>query len=208
MRTSKPVSTISYNSKEFLSLKLEELRNAGIISEWYFIQHSPEHDELKKHIHLYLMPSKMIQTDDLIKEFYEPDPDKPGKFLTCPRWQSSKFADWYLYGLHDAAYLASKGQSRFFHYRHCDFSAFDSDAFSDAVREIDFTALTAIKRMQDAIQQGLSFAGFLRRGGVPIQAVNQYKAAWDLLKADNVQRAGRISHDEPIDVNEDTGELL
>ena len=67
VRTTKPIATISFNSPDFLRTKLEELRDAGRISFWAFIEHKPEDDEggKKSHCHLYIEPSKMLQTDDL-----------------------------------------------------------------------------------------------------------------------------------------------
>lgn len=220
MRTSKPIATISYNEPDFLQLKLEELRRAGRLSEWYFIKHTAEEDETKDHIHLFVVPSKMLQTDDLIKEFSQPDPTKPGKVLTCPRWVSSKFGDWYLYAVHDLAYLTSKGQSRKYHYRLQDVVAFDYDALNDSVREIDLTTVNAIKRMMDAQQAGLTFGQFLQRGGVPIQAIRAYEEAWEVLHAaDSTYRASRVGHDtkpaqpsdeplQPSDFDPITGEYV
>lgn len=110
MRTTKPIATISFNSPAFLKLKLEELTKAGKISFWAFIPHKPEDDEAgtKEHNHLYAEPSKMMQTDDLKAELLEFDPEHPDKPKGCLPFRTSKFADWYLYGLHDKRYLASK----------------------------------------------------------------------------------------------------
>ncbi len=199
MRTSKPIATISYNTPEFLKLKLEELRKAGRVSEWYFIQHQPEEDQKKPHIHLYVVPSKMLQTDDLTREFLQPDPANNGKFVTCPRWVSSKFPDWYLYSIHDQAYLASKGQSRQYHYRLGDIQAYDQDALEESVREIDLTSLNAVKRMMDAQQVGLTFAQFFRTGGVPVNAVRAWEQAWELLLMSGTYRAGR---ENPVEAQE------
>lgn len=196
VRTSKPIAAISYNDPGYLRLKCEELRKAGRISEWYFIEHTPEEDEKKRHIHLYIQPSKMLQTDDLIREFAQPDPDKPGKVLTCPRWVSSRFADWYLYAIHDQAYLVSKGQIRRYHYRREDVQAYDEDALDESIREIDLTSVNVVKRMMDAQQSGVTFAQFFQRGGVPINAIRAYEAAWELLSASRTFRAGRMGHED------------
>lgn len=195
VRTSKPVATISYNSAGYLELKLEELRRAGRISEWYFIQHKAEEDEKKDHIHLYVVPSKMLQTDDLVTYFMEPDPASPTKPLTCPRWVSSKFGDWYLYSIHDPAYLASKGQTRKYHYCRDDVKAYDRDALDESIHDIDLTLLTVIQRMQEAQAVGLTFGDYLKLGRVPIAAVRAYEHAWQLLKAASTYRAGRQGHD-------------
>lgn len=204
MRTTKPVATISYNSPEFLKVKLEELRRGKIISFWAFISHQPEEDERKKHIHVYCEPSKMLQTDDLKNfciEFNPGDPDKP--FGTIG-WRSSKFADWYLYGLHDAAYLSSKGQSRHFHYSHDDFISSDNDEFDELVRQIDRFSVTPYASMIDSINHGLSWEEFFARGTVPIPQINAWRLAYQSLIENQLKRNGRKNHE----VNESTGELI
>ena len=46
MRTTKPIATISFNTPDFLKLKLNELLKAGRLSFWAFIVHKPEDDDL------------------------------------------------------------------------------------------------------------------------------------------------------------------
>ena len=97
MRTSKPFSTITYNSPDFLKKKMNELIISGDVSFWCFIKHKAEIDEKKDHIHLYVVPAVMFQTDCLKLHLQEPDPGKAGQFLTCISSRSSKtFDDWYL----------------------------------------------------------------------------------------------------------------
>lgn len=60
MKTSKPISTISYNSKPYLVKKLNDLKKAGILEFWSFIEHEPESDEIrdeagKKSISIYIV---------------------------------------------------------------------------------------------------------------------------------------------------------
>ena len=59
MKTSKPISTISYNSEEFLKAKLDYLVRSGEVAFWYYIKHHGEYDKEtniqdKDHIHLYI----------------------------------------------------------------------------------------------------------------------------------------------------------
>ena len=42
MKTSKPISTISFNTESFLRGKLRELEAAGILEFWAYIKHDPE----------------------------------------------------------------------------------------------------------------------------------------------------------------------
>ena len=68
MATSKPISSISYNSDSFLVDRLAVLSKAEVISFWAFIHHKAEKglDEVpgKAHIHLFVMPNKLV---DLMK---------------------------------------------------------------------------------------------------------------------------------------------
>lgn len=211
MKTRKTISTISFNTPAFLRLKLEELRKAKIITVWFFISHQPEEDEKKAHIHLWILPSKTIQTDDLITEFYEKDPDPKQKIpLKCLSFQPcNSFADWYLYALHDPAYLLRKGQKRKYRYSDSDIVCSDRDELERLVSEIDMTEGSAIGRLLDALNDGISFTEYIKRGSVPLQQFSQYKAAWDFLVESGTFRNGRTTH-SPLqeNVNSETGEVL
>ena len=71
----------------------------------------------------------MVQTDDIREYLKEFDPNCPDKPLGCLIFQSSKFDDWYMYGLHDPEYLASKGEAREFIYSRDNFKFSDEDDF-------------------------------------------------------------------------------
>lgn len=208
MRTTKPIATISYNSPEFLRLKLRELLSAGRISFWSFIVHQPEDDEggKKQHCHLYVEPSKMLQTDDLKAELKEFDPTHPDKPKGCISWVSSKFDPWYLYGLHDARYLASKGQSRRFHYSHDDFITSDDDDLLCKARSIDLIALSPYADMLDAQSHGISWQEYFSRGTVPLPQIALFERAWILLSQVKTNRNGRQGHEPEVD--ESTGEVV
>lgn len=207
MKTRKPITTISYNTDGYLQTKLEELRKAKIISIWFYINHQAEQDEKKPHKHLWIMPAKTIQTDDLYDALLEPDLqhlDKPP--LKCLHFQScNSFADWFLYSLHDKSYLLRKGQKRAFSYTIDDFVCSDRDELDEFVREIDMTDYSAMGRLTEAIDQGLSFDEYLRRGSVPVQLFNQYYRAWEYLTCGGTDRNGRSTHTPRVDP--DTGEI-
>lgn len=131
MQTSKPISTISYNSQEYLIARLEELIQAHTISDYMFINHFAEADEKKNHIHLYIEPNKKIDTMSLQEFFNEFDASNPDKPFKCINFKSSKVDDWILYVEHFAPYLATKGESREFHYTKDDFVYYDGDTFDD-----------------------------------------------------------------------------
>lgn len=112
MKTSKPFSSISYNSIPFLSRKLNSFIVRGDIVYYEFIQHESDEDLKKPHIHLYIEPSKLIDTTLIFNDIKEPDITHPDKPLTCLDARTSKFGDWYWYVLHDKDYLISKGLTR------------------------------------------------------------------------------------------------
>lgn len=182
MRTTKPISTITYNSSAFLRVKLDELVKAQKIAFWAFIQHKPEEDEKKAHIHLYCEPAKMVQTEDFKDFLKEPDKEHPDKPLTCISWQSSKFDDWYEYGIHDERYLASKGQSRQFHYERKDVITSDEDDLDHHISQIDMIKLTPYQVLTDAYKAHKTFADVVSSGAVPIQQIRAYQTAWEVLK--------------------------
>lgn len=208
MRTTKPISTISFNTPDYLRLKLNELLKAGRISFWSFVVHQPEDDEggKKQHSHVYIEPSKMLQTDDIRKELQEYDPEHPDKPLGCLTFVSSRFDPWYLYGLHDPRYLASKGQSRKFHYVHDDFLSSDSDDLLCKARQIDMVSLSPYAAMADAQLQGITFPEFFARGTIPLPQLSLFEKAWYLLLDTHTNRNNRSGH--PMDLNQDTGEII
>lgn len=181
MNTSKAISTISYNSADFLKRRLSEYKNAGILSFWAAIPHLGEDDEAgkKEHFHIYAEPSKRLQTDSL--DFIEPDKDNPDKPLKCISWRSSVFSDWYLYVLHDQTYLCQKGLTKKYHYVHSDFITSDSDDLLFLARSINRLAVSPWYAMADAIDNGYSWFEYVKRGTIPIQLVRQYQAGWNAL---------------------------
>ena len=209
MRTTKPISTISYNTSSYLRLKLDELKKAKIISVWHYIEHLPEDDEggKKEHIHLYIEPSKLIQTDDLVEHFKEFDAEKPDKPRKCLSFRTSKFGDWYMYAVHDKAYLASKGQSRRYFYCFDDFVTSDADELYRAFKEIDLSYLTPLKDIVAAVEGGITFTQFFALGRVPLEKVNYYEKAFQLVEYERTYRNGRKTH-SPAGVDIDTGEIV
>lgn len=203
MRTTKPISTISFNTPEYLKQKLTELQKSGRISFWAYISHKPEDDEggKKEHCHVYIEPSKMLQTDDIKSELKEYDPTNPTKPLGCISFNSSKFDPWYLYALHDKRYLASKGQARRYHYRHDDIVSSDDDDLTFKARSIDMVALSPYSDMEDAQKQGITFTEYFARGTIPLPQLSLWEKAWQFLLANRTERGSSEGH--PNDVDDD-----
>lgn len=128
MRTSKPISTVSYNTEKFLVHQLQELIKSHRISDYMYIHHDAEQDEKKDHFHVWMKPNTLLDTMDLQEFFTELDPNNV-KPLKCIDFKTSKVDDWILYNQHYAPYLASKGESREFFYTREDFRYYDEDTF-------------------------------------------------------------------------------
>lgn len=77
MRSKCCMSTISYNTKDFLIAKLDDLIKKHTISFYMGICHIAEQDEKKDHIHLYIQPNKIIDSMDLQDFLKEIDPNRP-----------------------------------------------------------------------------------------------------------------------------------
>lgn len=129
MNTRKEVSTIGYQSKEFLLSKLQELIHAHIISDYMLIRHKAEEDEKKDHWHIWLQPNTQVDSMDLQEMLTEFNPKDPSKPFKCINFHYSQYDDWIPYNLHDKAYLAIKGESRKYHYKPEEIIRYDDDTF-------------------------------------------------------------------------------
>ena len=205
MKTSKPFSTISYNTADFLSVKLNDLVNRRKIAFWAYVEHLPEEDEKKAHKHLYIVPNGQINTDEVLLDILvEYDPTHPEKPLGCISPKSSKFYDWYMYSIHDVDYLSSKGQSRKYHYRREEVACSDTDYLNEEIHQMDMSKLSKVKALNEAVRNGVPFEELLMRGQIPVQQVYAFQKTYGMLQTYTF-RNGRDTHQN---VDEDTGEIL
>ena len=155
MKTTKPISTISYNSIDFLKSILDDLYLKHLISFYAFVEHLPEelddHTWEKKHIHVYIEPNTKLDTMELQKLTEEVDPDFPDKPLKCIYFRRSIWEDWLLYDLHDETYLKLKLQKRQYTYTYEDFYYSDPDEFfercNDAVHSSKISEMLRLPRL-------------------------------------------------------------
>ena len=134
MRTCKPISTISYNTKEFLIDRLDKLLKDHKISFYVMIWHFPEVDEKKGHWHLLIFPNTLLDSMDIQDYLTEVDPMHP-KPLRCIDFRSTRdIDDWILYSQHYRPYLLSKMEDREYMYNRSDFICSDEDTFDDLYR--------------------------------------------------------------------------
>lgn len=191
MNTSKPISTISYNSEKWLKSRLEELYRNHTISDWIYIHHDAEEDEKKDHFHVWIEPNRKIDTMTLQDFFREPDPERPDKPLGVIKFQSSRLDDWILYSVHDLQYLASKQESREFAYRKEDFVFADEDTFDEAYRHAyrgsDFAH--RMQTMQKLDDGRLTPYEAVKSGILPLNT------AGSLLALGKLERNGRLGHE-------------
>lgn len=204
MATSKPISTISYNTLDFLVPRLESLVAGEILQAWFFIPHQAEthkDDEVKgkPHIHLLLMPNKRVDLVKLAKMFVQVDPAKPDKPLKCMPFRPSNVSDWLLYALHDPEYLALKGMEKEFHYYPEEIITSDADflgcLLTEAYRE---QASSPVRAIREAVEKGLPFDALCFSGRININQVSNAQKLYDL-----VNRYKTIQDDEKEAVNRD-----
>ena len=207
MKTSKPFSTISYNSSEFLELKLNDLIIRRKIAFYGFIEHLPEEDEKKAHKHLYIVPNGQINTDEILDYLLELDPKNPDKPLGCIPFHSSKFTDWYLYSIHDKDYLASKGQTRKYSYTKEELTVSDSDFFNEELHCMDLSRLSKVKALRNAVETGVPFELMVMNGQIPVQQVYAYKQTYDMI-LDYFYRTYRNGRQSHQNVDTETGEII
>lgn len=210
MRTTKPISTISFNTEQYLKDRLQDLCRSGHVSFFAFVKHLPEDDEggKKEHFHVYIEPSKLIQTDDFRQHLLEYDLTNPDKPKGCLKFCNSKFGDWYRYSLHDSAYLAKKGQSRRYQYTFEEFISSNDDDMLMMVRSIPPDEDTAYADMLNAFRQGMDFGTYASTYGVPIAQINQWRIAWDLVVGTELRRNGRKNHPNDFTISDDDKILL
>lgn len=197
MKTSKAISTISYNTREFLESKLTKLVDDGILGFWAFAFHLKEDDELSDHFHVYAEPEESIDTFQLKHEFreYISGEIKP---RGTKRWDKSKWDTWYLYAYHDPDYLESLGQHRKYNYLPDIIVCSDKADMNEKIHQIDFTRFTSLGLAINCAKKGMSFDDFIFHH--PCKMVH-FRTLQDIWKtyylADQIVgtvRNGRVTH--------------
>lgn len=198
MRTTKPVSTISYNSLNYLRDRLEELLTNHKICDYMFIFHHAEKDEKKDHIHLWIKPNTLLDTMDLQNFFREFDAENPTKPLGCIDFRTTNDTDeWILYSEHFKPYLASKGQSRDYHYTKGDFKFADEDTFDDLFHHAHYASKWAMNnQILEQLSNGTISPGQLvLNGTVPLNMASQLNSFVYMKTHYGLGRNGRPNHE-------------
>ena len=198
MKTSKPFSTIRYNTETFLTVKLTELVTRKVFEWWCMIEHLPEEDEKKKHWHIFIKPNGQYQTDSLKDFLSEYDPSNPEKPLSILPIMSSKWDDWYLYACHDSAYLLSKGQNRKYYYEISDFKTSDSDYLTYMSHMVNRAPYSKTQDFIDKIMCGQDLTSILASGQIPLQQVHSAIRLYEYLTSGITYRANKDGHEEVV----------
>lgn len=183
MRTSKAFSTISYNSHGFLERKLNDLVHRGDLQFWAFIHHHAEDEERSDHNHVFFLPDKLIDTFGIKPEFDELRDD--GSIDGCKLFRPSNWGDWYLYALHDPAYLASKYElekPKKFMYLPENVVCSDDDIRQSLVEQMNYTELMSpsFKLIREHATAGISLIDFLQRFPVKKSELRYVKEIYEL----------------------------
>lgn len=201
MKTSRTFSTISFNTIDFLNLKLGELIDKKVINFYAFIYHFPEEDELKIHAHLFIVPNGRVETDQIDKYLEEYDPRTPNKPFKCLPFNYSKWADWYLYCTHDKAYLKSKGQTRKFEYSEKDFHSSDSAYLHEQILTIDRTKFDRTNAIINLFREGKTPLELLESGTIPIMQFNAYEKIFNYVLEEKIKGVNNAEVVHPMEDN-------
>lgn len=167
MATSRPISTISYNTLPFLRQKLEELVTAHKIQAYMYIFHKGE-DGDKDHVHLRVIPNTRLDPMVLSEFFKEPDLKFPqNKPLGVRPWRPSQEEDWLLYAVHDKDYMKLKYSDD----PHEKIEYKDSDIVVSDMFDLDIAMVRAraslahhATNLLASMQQGVSAPDLVKRG--------------------------------------------
>ena len=188
MKTTKPISSISWNSRNYLVDRLEELRKAHLIAFWVLVKHTAEEDEKKDHIHFYLEPNRSVDTELLREKFIELVPGS--KPLGVNKFQKSDFQNWLWYCLHDKAYLLSKGETRKYHYSIEDLISSDDGDLRQRIQE-NPRPESEYSKVEELIQQGFSNEAIAQTRNIPLfrfeyfcRAVEKLRTLGETYRAD------------------------
>lgn len=184
MRTSKPISTISYNTPEFLRSKIQQWKKSGFIEFGMWIKHLPEEDEKKAHYHILLRPARLVQTMDLELDSCEFDPENPDKPLKMVGFRVSKETDWLLYSIHDPVYLKEKSLERSYIYSFDDLETTDEDTLTEIISHCTDERKGKLEyRLIELVSRGMSWNEIVRSGFVPIRHMAGAKMYYEALSS-------------------------
>lgn len=197
MATSKNISTISYNTKEYLEDTLNRLIKEKKIQYWMYIKHDAEEDETKDHFHVFIQPNVLLDLLDLQYEFEEVNPANLNKPFRVMPFRHSDVDEWIPYALHDKGYLALKCESREYFYLKTDIVSSDEDYLDHLYRH----AFKASKWAKDSallnqiVSGELSPHELIDKGYVSMNMATQVNAYYYMKTHYGLDRNGRENHE-------------
>lgn len=204
MQTTRPISSISFNTDRFIITVLFDLVDNHIISFFALIKHYGEpkesKDTLKDHLHLYIEPNKRIDTMSLAEKFKEIDLKNPKPLGTLP-FNYSKFDDWFLYGIHDPMYLASKGMTRQYFYLKEDIITNNMDYLDNKINEIDPRKMNYYFDMRQCQLEGYSFNQYMIKRNIHPMQIKAYYEAWIMTEMISTTSKARTKKASEEDIN-------
>lgn len=198
MQTTKLISTVSFNTPNFLKGKLNSLVASAVLEYAHWVIHEPEEDETKQHIHVVMKPNRRLDTSALGKEFVEKlaDEEKPRGVL--PFRSTSRMSDWVLYSAHDIQYLLRKGETRKHSYELKQFNSTCQDLLEEDWRDCHHSEDNKIPLLREYAKQGKTWADILQLNFIPINQLFQYKDIFFTLLQSHTERNGRNVHEEEV----------
>lgn len=182
MKTSKLISTISFNTLPFLEGTIQRLVNSELIEWSHWIGHKGEANDTKKdHIHLVIQPNKAIDTLQFFKEFIELDPNNELPLKCLPPNKTKNVGDWILYGLHHIGYLSSKCETREFTYTIDDMQSTDRDLLLEQYRQALRELNPELEAVKHSFSKGVSLDDVLLSGYVTKTNLNMIVAYYSAL---------------------------
>lgn len=195
---------------------IRRLLDLGYIKFCACIQHKPEEDQEKAHIHWWLVPNGKVNTDEIVtlmtvydsENDYSDEEDISDIFLpTIPKEKkgivpqihsmqngniNSKFSDWYRYCLHDRAYLYAHGrQTRKYHYDMGDFQVTSVSEFRELIQNMPLDYSTVQMKVAALIEQGWTWQQLVRDSNfIDFQHINQWHTFYTAMLSNETNRNG------------------
>lgn len=166
------ITAISYNTPDYLEIKLNELVNCHKIEFWCFIQHKKEEMDLKDHIHLTMVCNGRFDSMEFTEFTKEPDlknkiPLKTINYQKMCGCSASNLLELrngdLLYNKHDPTYLKTKGEKRKIHYNWEDFRYSDKDYWEYYISQITIPK-SKFQEIEDTVIRNESPVNLLRKG--------------------------------------------
>lgn len=208
MKTSVPISLISYNTEDFLKLKLDDMIENQIIFNYVYIKHDADVDALKDHIHLTIFPTDRIDTLQLKSYFSEPCDDIKPLGISPVINKCSNTDTMFLYYIHDEKFLNSVNEVRnIYNYpieclHYSDVDHFTS-IMNNAFKFLDNISIkVSTKQIIEAIDGGISYKDFLKKYNPPTNQIQSIKVLYDSFIRSDISKLEKEKREAIIELSD------